>query len=72
MCRSIKTLRRSDGQATDDEVRAGALQFVRKISGYRVPSQRNQEAFDSAVDEIAASSHKLLGLLVGRSARSAS
>ena len=67
MCRSIKTLRRSDARATDDEVRAGALQFVRKISGYRVPSQRNKEAFDAAVDEIAMASHRLLGQLVSRS-----
>ena len=72
MCRSIKTLRRSDGQATDDEVRAGALQFVRKISGYRVPSQRNKDAFDAAVDEITTASHRLLGQLVGRSVKSAS
>ena len=67
MCRSIKTLRCSDGEATEDEVRAGALQYVRKISGYRVPSQRNKDAFDAAVDEIAIATHKLLGDLVGRS-----
>ena len=72
MCRSIKTLRRSDGPATEDEVRAGALQFVRKISGYRVPSRRNREAFDAAVDEIAAASNRLLGGLVGPSGRSPS
>ena len=47
MCRSIKTLRRSDGQAADDEVRAAALQFVRKVSGYRTPSRANEEAFNS-------------------------
>ena len=66
MCRSIKTLRRADDPATDDEVRAAALQFVRKLSGYRAPSVRNTEAFESAVDEIAEASRRLLdGLVVG-------
>jgi hypothetical protein len=60
MCRSIKTLRRSDEPATDDEIRAAALQFVRKVSGYRKPSRANEAAFDLAVKEIAASSEKLL------------
>jgi hypothetical protein len=60
MCRSIKTLRRADEPATDDEVRAAALQFVRKVSGFRAPSQRNAEAFDAAVDEIATASQRLL------------
>jgi hypothetical protein len=60
MCRSIKTLRRPDEAATDDEVRAAALQFVRKISGYRVPSRRNEEAFERAVEEIALASRRLL------------
>ena len=60
MCRSIKTLRRPDEEATDEEVRAAALQFVRKISGYRVPSRRNEEAFERAVDEIALASRRLL------------
>ena len=54
MCRSIVTLRRPDEPATDEEVRAAALQFVRKISGYRKPSQRNEAAFEAAVDDIAA------------------
>jgi len=66
MCRSIKTLRRVDEPATDDEVRAAALQFVRKVSGYRVPSQRNAEVFDAAVAEIAASSQRLLDRLATR------
>jgi hypothetical protein len=67
MCRSIKTLRRADEPATDDEIYAAALQFVRKISGYRQPSRANQEAFDSAVEEIAAvSQHLLDSLVVGR------
>ena len=60
MCRSIKTLRRDEEPATEDEIRAAALQFVRKVSGYRQPSRRNQEAFESAVDEIASSSRSLL------------
>jgi hypothetical protein len=60
MCRSIKTLRRPDETATEEEVRAAALQFVRKVSGYREPSRRNAEAFERAVDEIASSSRRLL------------
>jgi len=63
MCRSIKTLRRADGPATDDEVRAAALQFVRKVSGYRTPSKANEGVFDAAVDEIAAASERLLASL---------
>jgi hypothetical protein len=63
MCRSIKTLRRADNPATDDEVRAAALQFVRKVSGYRQPSQKNAPAFDAAVDAISAASRHLLGAL---------
>jgi hypothetical protein len=60
MCRSIKTLRRPDETATDEEVRAAALQFVRKVSGYREPSRRNAEAFEQAVDDIADASRRLL------------
>ena len=60
MCRSIKTLRRPEAVATDEEVAAAALQFVRKVSGYRVPSRRNAAAFDGAVAEIAAASKRLL------------
>ena len=63
MCRSIKTLRPPYGEATDEDVRAAALQFVRKVSGYRSPSKANAEAFDAAVDEIAASSARLLASL---------
>ncbi len=69
MCRSIVTLRRPDQTATDDEVRAAALQYVRKISGYRVPSQRNQAAFDAAVDEIAHASRHLLDAVTNTSSR---
>jgi hypothetical protein len=60
MCRSIKTLRRPDETATDEEVRAAALQFVRKVSGYREPSRRNAQAFERAVDDIADASRRLL------------
>ena len=60
MCRSIKTLRRADEPATDEEIRAAALQFVRKVSGYRKPSRANEHAFETAVEEIAASSERLL------------
>lgn len=59
MCRSIKTLRTQE-EVTPDEVRAAALQFVRKISGFRQPSRANQEAFEQAVDEITATSDRLL------------
>ena len=60
MCRSIKTLRRPDRTATKEEVTAAALQYVRKISGYRRPSRANASAFDTAVQEIAATSLRLL------------
>ena len=60
MCRSIVRLRERDEIANDEEVRAAALQFVRKISGYRQPSQKNVEAFEIAVEEIAGSSKRLL------------
>jgi hypothetical protein len=60
MCRSIKVLRRAESDPTDVEIREAALQFVRKISGYRQPSRRNAEAFQSAVDEVAAASRRLL------------
>ena len=66
MCRSIKTLRRPDAPATDDELHAAALQFVRKISGYRRPSRANEKAFNQAVNEIALTSRALLDSLVTR------
>ena len=62
MCRSIKTLRGTE--FTDEEIAAAALQFVRKVSGYRKPSQANEDVFDGAVQEIAASSRRLLDSLV--------
>ena len=60
MCRSIKVLRQGSTPLSEDEVRAAALQFVRKISGYRTPSRANEQTFDSAVEEIASASSKLL------------
>ncbi len=67
MCRSIKTLRSAGHRPTDEEIRAAALQFVRKISGYRVPSRANQAVFDDAVHDISLVSRRLLdGLVVRR------
>jgi hypothetical protein len=66
MCRSIKTLRGAVPPATDDEIRAAALQFTRKVSGYRTPSRRNADAFDAAIDEIAAATRRLLESLAVR------
>lgn len=60
MCRSIKTLRDFEAPASSEEIEAAALQFVRKISGYRKPSQANQEVFERAVREIAGASRDLL------------
>lgn len=63
MCRSIKQLRNAETPATEEEIRAAALQFVRKVSGYRKPSRVNQAAFDTAVTEVAAATQKLLNEL---------
>ena len=63
MCRNIKPLFNFEPPATDDEIRAAALQFVRKVSGFHTPSKANEAAFLAAVDEIAAASRKLLGSL---------
>ena len=63
MCRSIKVLRRGAVAASDEEIEAAALQFVRKVSGFRSPSRANAEAFDAAVEEVAASTRRLLGSL---------
>ena len=60
MCRSIKRLRLPEGRPTEDEVAAAALQYVRKVSGYRKPSPANERAFSAAVDEVAAASRRLL------------
>ena len=65
MCRSIKQLRYPDRPPTAEEMEAAALQFVRKVSGYRQPSRANQAAFEQAVHEIAAATHTLFeGLAV--------
>jgi hypothetical protein len=63
MCRSIKQLRQPDRPPTDQEIEAAALQFVRKVSGYRQPSKLNQAAFDQAVADIATSTRVLLNRL---------
>lgn len=63
MCRSIKPLRMPDRQATGQEISEAALQYVRKVSGYRKPSRVNQAAFDNAVTEIAQATDILLGQL---------
>ena len=65
MCRSIKTLRQADVIATDEEIRAAARQFVRKVSGFTKPSSRHEAAFERAVDEIAHSSQHLLDSIAG-------
>ena len=64
MCRNIKTLFNFDPPATDEEVRAASLQFVRKLSGFNKPSQANQEVFDTAVDEVAQIARRLIDNLV--------
>ncbi len=66
MCRSIKVLRSADSQPDESEVRAAALQFVRKISGYRHPSQVNTAVFEAAVEEITVVSRTLLASLTQR------
>ena len=63
MCRSIKTLREGTRLATDDEVEAAALQFVRKVSGFRQPAAHNAAVFDGAVEEVAAATRRLLDAL---------
>ncbi len=66
MCRSIKRLREGDVPATEDEIREAALQYVRKVSGFRAPSKRHEEAFASAVDEVAEASRRLLESVTAR------
>jgi hypothetical protein len=71
MCRSIKTLRPPYAdQVTDTDIRAAALQYVRKISGFRAPAAHNADAFNRAVEEVAAATDRLLASLEIRSARS--
>ena len=71
MCRSIKTLRRPAEAATQAEVSAAALQYVRKVSGYRAPSRANQAAFDQAVADVAAATARLLAELSARQPQAA-
>ncbi|HEU4481253.1 MAG TPA: DUF2277 domain-containing protein [Actinomycetota bacterium] len=66
MCRSIKTLRDPEAPPTEEEIHAAALQFVRKVSGFRKPSRVNTEVFEGAVDDIAAVTQRLLDDLVVR------
>jgi hypothetical protein len=65
MCRSIKPLRNAEPPATEDDVREAALQYVRKVSGYRKPSRANTEAFEQAIVAVSAATTQLLGLLEG-------
>jgi hypothetical protein len=64
MCRAIKTLHNFSTPATDDEIRASSLQFVRKLSGFTKPSKANEAAFNRAVDDVAHAAHRLLDSLV--------
>jgi hypothetical protein len=64
MCRNIRTLHNFKPPATDEEIRASAVQFVRKLSGFTRPSHANQEVFDRAVEEVTAAAHRLLDGLV--------
>ena len=68
MCRNIKQLRRPEMTPTDEEIEAAALQFVRKVSGYRKPSRVNEEAFNTAVAEIAASTRRMLNSIAAEQA----
>ena len=72
MCRSIRTLRGPDGPATEEDVRAASLQFVRKVSGYRTPSKANEAPFDAAVDEVALAVRRLLSSLTAPRSRASS
>jgi hypothetical protein len=64
MCRNIKTLFNFEPPATEDEIRAASLQFVRKLSGFNAPSKANQAAFDRAVEEVSAAANVLLASLI--------
>jgi hypothetical protein len=67
MCRSIKQLRNAEIPATEEEIRSAALQFVRKVSGYRKPSKMNEEVFERAVAEVAEATQKLINSLAVKS-----
>ena len=64
MCRNIRTLFNFDPPATDEEIRAASIQFVRKLSGFNAPSKANEAAFDRAIDEVAATARRLIDALV--------
>jgi len=66
MCRNIKTLFNFDPPATDEEIRAASLQFVRKLSGFHEPSKINEAAFNQAIDDVAVAAQKLLNSLTTR------
>lgn len=63
MCRSIKKLRNQEPAATPEEIEAAALQFVRKVSGYRVPAKKNEDVFNEAVAEVTAATRRLLAAM---------
>lgn len=63
MCRSIKKLRNQEPAATPEEIEAAALQFVRKVSGYRVPAKKNEDVFNEAVAEVTAATRRLLAAI---------
>jgi hypothetical protein len=67
MCRNIKVLRQAEGPPTNDEIQLAALQFVRKVSGYRQPSRKNTQAFEQAVEGVAAATRLLFDQLVDNS-----
>ena len=64
MCRNIKTLFNFEPPATDDEIRAASLQFVRKLSGFNTPSKANEAAFERAIEDVASAAHALIDALV--------
>ncbi|MGZ5291209.1 MAG: DUF2277 domain-containing protein [Actinomycetota bacterium] len=66
MCRSIKRLREGEVPASEEEIREAALQYVRKVSGFRAPSNRHEEAFNAAVEEVAEASRRLVASVTTR------
>ena len=72
MCRSIRTLRSMTAPATEEDIRAASLQFVRKVSGYRTPSKANEAPFETAVDEVALAVYRLLSSLAAPRSRAGS
>ena len=72
MCRSIRTLRGQSESASEEDIRAASLQFVRKVSGYRAPSKANEAPFEAAVDEVTLAVHRLLSSLAAPRSRASS